>query len=63
MCDVGLIPLSEIVERLLNGLERPPAFALAASQQVWNAKERALMNATRRKTPPTSGSGASAASS
>ena len=53
MCDVGLIPLSEVLDRLLDGLViGPPAFALAA-----NRKERARMTATRRKTPPTSGSG------
>ncbi len=58
MCDVGLIPLSEVLDRLLDGLIEPPAFALAGEGD----KERARMTATRRKTPPTSGSGASAAS-
>ena len=53
MCDdVTFEPLEAIVERLLAGLEKDRGIC-APARQVWNAKERALMNATRRKAPPT----------
>ncbi len=64
MCnDVGLEPLDAIVQRLLAGLEKDQGICAPARQEILRDKERARMTlATRRKTPPTSGSGASAAS-
>ncbi len=63
MCsDVGFEPLETIVERLLDGLKRPPAFALAASHREYGVKERAICagkanRATSGVTAATPGSG------
>ncbi len=62
MCDVGLEPLSEIVERLLAGLEKDRGIRAPASHREYGTKERATCagkanRATSGLTAATPGSG------